>query len=115
MGKKDSLLERLAGNMAESLGRSQGGEGEGRPAQPPDLVPLASTSTKYEGRSRDRSSGVMEIDRIVPDPHQPRQHFDQEALEGLAASIKARGLLTPIRIRWDEAIDKWVILCGDRR
>jgi ParB family transcriptional regulator, chromosome partitioning protein len=70
-----------------------------------------------------RASGVRDlldakeinIDRIVPDPEQPRQTFDQGALEELAASIRQEGILQPIAVRYDESEDRYVILHGERR
>ena len=64
-----------------------------------------------------KSKDAVEIplDKIVPDPDQPREEFDPEALERLAESLKTRGQLQPIRVRWDEAQGKYVIICGERR
>lgn len=39
------------------------------------------------------------MSEIVPNPHQPRQRFDEAALKHLAASIKAEGLMQPIVVR----------------
>jgi len=59
--------------------------------------------------------GVFEIpiDNIAPNPHQPRQTFDDEALEELAASIKEKGLLTPITVHAQD--DHYVLIAGERR
>jgi ParB family chromosome partitioning protein len=38
--------------------------------------------------------GEVELDRIEPNPFQPRRLFPAETLEGLAASIRSRGLPT---------------------
>ncbi|MGE3818888.1 MAG: ParB/RepB/Spo0J family partition protein, partial [Isosphaeraceae bacterium] len=35
--------------------------------------------------------------------------------ERLAQSLKTRGLLPPLRVRWDAGLDRFVILCGERR
>ena len=50
-----------------------------------------------------------------PGPDQPRTEFDPEALERLAASLKARGQLQPIRVRWDDQADRYVVVVGERR
>ena len=68
-----------------------------------------------DGRTRDRLAGHMEIDRIIPDPDQPRKFFSEESLEQLAASLKKTGQLQPIRVRWSEEHAKWVIISGERR
>jgi ParB family chromosome partitioning protein len=48
-----------------------------------------------------RAVGVrnVPIDRIVPNPDQPRLAFDEESLLELAASIKEHGVLQPILVR----------------
>ena len=65
--------------------------------------------------ARIKDALTIEIDRIVPDPGQPRKEFDEAALDELAASLKTRGQLQPCRVRWDEALGKWIIITGERR
>jgi len=62
------------------------------------------------------SSSISEIElsKIKPNPDQPRTVFDQEALEELAVSIKALGLVQPITLR-EIAKDKYQIISGERR
>jgi ParB family chromosome partitioning protein len=59
--------------------------------------------------------GVREIEiaRIKPNPNQPRTHFDEEALDELAQSIRERGLLQPILVRPEG--DNFQIVAGERR
>jgi ParB/RepB/Spo0J family partition protein len=54
------------------------------------------------------------IDAIVPNPRQPRQIFDEDALAELAASIEVVGLLQPIVVR-RAAADQYEIVMGERR
>lgn len=54
------------------------------------------------------------IDLIQPNPFQPRKAFDQEELEGLAASIKTLGLITPITVRKTEE-GRYQLISGERR
>lgn len=58
---------------------------------------------------------MVAVDDIYPDPSQPRQSFDKEELERMTASVKARGILQPIRIRWDAQRSCWVIISGECR
>lgn len=51
---------------------------------------------------------------IKPNPQQPRQFFDPEALAELAESIKARGLLQPVIVRRDED-GGYTLIAGERR
>lgn len=53
------------------------------------------------------------VDRIRPNPHQPRQRFDAVQLAELAASIKEHGVIMPIVVRRDA--DGWVLVAGERR
>jgi ParB family chromosome partitioning protein len=41
----------------------------------------------------------IDIDRIVPNTQQPRKHFNEEALNELADSIRAHGLIQPVVVR----------------
>jgi len=41
----------------------------------------------------------VDIDRIVPNHRQPRERFDQEALQALANSLKNQGVLQPVLLR----------------
>ena len=52
---------------------------------------------------------------VVPDPSQPRKHFDDEAITRLAVSIKAKGLLQPIRVMLDKKRHMFIILTGESR
>lgn len=58
------------------------------------------------------------VDRIVPNPHQPRRIFDEASLAGLADSIKSSGLLQPITV-WKNAGGNgdggYTLLAGERR
>lgn len=51
---------------------------------------------------------------IAPNPRQPRQIFDEEALAELAESIKVVGLLQPVVVRKIE-MDRYEIVMGERR
>ncbi len=46
---------------------------------------------------------------------QPRTEFDDDELRRLAESIQRFGQLAPIRVRYDEPTDRWVVLVGERR
>jgi len=63
----------------------------------------------------DRNVFSCPIERIVPQGGQPRQHFDTEKLDGLAASIREHGLLEPLVVRRTAATDKFELIAGERR
>jgi len=54
------------------------------------------------------------VDRITPNPNQPRQTFDEEALDELAASLNEVGLLQPIVVR-SNGPDSYELVMGERR
>ncbi len=70
---------------------------------------------KDAGRRPLRQVGSVEIDRVIADPDQPRSEFDDEAIEQLAKSVREKGQLLPIHVRWSSNINKWVIISGERR
>ena len=60
--------------------------------------------------------GVREvpISQIEPNPYQPRNHFDEESLAGLTASIRELGVLQPILVR-EIGPDRFALIAGERR
>ena len=62
-------------------------------------------------------SGVNELDieKITPNPYQPRREFDEESISELAESIKKHGLLQPIIVIKDKKNDKYILVAGERR
>ena len=62
------------------------------------------------------SSAISNIplDRITPNPDQPRTTFDEEALEELAASIRELGIIQPLSLR-KTGPDSYQIIAGERR
>jgi len=80
-----------------------------------ESIEVDAEARAFEGRSRLKSACEIRLDRIVADPNQPRVEFDPDALERLAMSLKQRGQLQPIRVRWDESLDRYVVVVGERR
>ena len=62
------------------------------------------------------SAGVteIEIEKIKPNPNQPRKNFDLEALNELASSIKTHGIVQPIVVN-DLGNGNYMIIAGERR
>jgi ParB family chromosome partitioning protein len=67
------------------------------------------------GVERAKDAAIIDLDRIVPDPNQPRKEFDEEKLRETERSLLDNGQLQPIRVRWDEGLGKYMILMGERR
>ncbi len=57
----------------------------------------------------------LNVEALSPNVHQPRHHFDQAALEELAASIKAQGLIQPVLVRPLKEPGRYEIVAGERR
>ena len=55
----------------------------------------------------------VDIERVKPNPDQPRMHFNKDELEELSSSIQKDGLLQPIVVRKVE--DDYEIIAGERR
>ena len=70
-----------------------------RPPSNQDIAPAGVTS--------------IQISKIKTNPHQPRKTFDKRALEELAASIKEKGVITPITVKVEN--NGYVLIAGERR
>ncbi len=57
----------------------------------------------------------MEIENVIPDPEQPRTEFIADDIQRLAKSIRDKGQLHPIHVRWSDSSGKWIIISGERR
>lgn len=66
------------------------------------------------GEQFESTISELPIDSIVPNPRQPRQHFDEAALEELAQSIREVGLLQPLVVR-PTAEGTYELIAGERR
>jgi ParB family chromosome partitioning protein len=104
-----SMRSQVAGSMNDRPA-PEGSSGDAR-----FTVNRSALERQGEGRKRLDAASLIRLDRIIADPQQPRTEFDPEALELLAASLKARGQLQPIRVRWDDAADRYIVVVGERR
>lgn len=66
------------------------------------------------GEQFESALSELPIDSIVPNPLQPRQHFDETELEELAQSIREVGLLQPLVVR-PTAEGSYELIAGERR
>lgn len=109
MGKLDEMRRNASGFVAESMGAGVPRETAERPAAP------TAKPDRLAGLTRSRSAAEVPVDKIAPDPDQPREEFDDEGLDRLAESLRTRGQLQPIRVRWDQGRGGYLIVCGERR
>jgi ParB family chromosome partitioning protein len=106
MDNTRKALTMVSANLDESMG-----------LRPIDLQPRLSPvpNGRDAGRRPLRQFGKVEVSRVIPDPNQPREQFSEEALDRLASSIQRKGQLSPIKVRWSEEYQKWIIIFGERR
>ncbi|TRZ57980.1 MAG: ParB/RepB/Spo0J family partition protein [Streptomycetaceae bacterium] len=74
------------------------------------LIPTSLTVAGQEVATQDE----VDINLILPNPRQPRKHFNQEALDELVASIKEIGILQPPVVR-KTTNGKFELIMGERR
>lgn len=69
----------------------------------------------FEAIDSDNKEAIEELALadIRPNPYQPRQNFDEQALEELADSIKQNGVFQPIIVR--KSVNGYEIIAGERR
>ncbi len=62
-------------------------------------------------------AGVTEVAvaQIVPNPRQPRLHFDPDELAELAASIAEHGVIQPLIVTKGDSHNEYVLIAGERR
>ena len=85
--------------------------------QKPAIDPLSppTSSPAQQGKRRLRGAFYISIDRIEPDPDQPRKTFDSQRVAELASSIKSLGVLQPITVRYEAEADRYRIIAGENR
>lgn len=74
-------------------------------------------TNRYSGNGPDKVVGNIariELDRIEPNPFQPRQDMDEESLAELVNSIREHGLIQPITVR-KLGYDQYQVISGERR
>lgn len=105
MATTQNTLNGVEAFLDESIGQSA--------VAPANLAPVS--NPRDAGRKATRNTGRVDIDRVIPDPDQPRVNFSEESLNRLAQSLRDKGQLHPIHVRWSESSEKWVIVSGERR
>ena len=94
--------------MAEEVVRSR--LGRGLASLIGDMTVETTTSERHRQQRR------VPIDRLRPNPRNPRQNFSEPELDELAASINQRGIIQPIVVRNVHGInDHFEIIAGERR
>lgn len=103
MSKKKALGRGLSALLSDSSTEDERLES--------DVPPAAVTTPTVVATS---NLNEIPIGEIEVNPFQPRQHFDQEHLQELAASIKLHGIIQPITVR-RLAQNQYQLISGERR
>lgn len=93
-------------NRKNALGRGLGALLEDSPAKnkPTEILPEVAKTGIFE----------ISLEEIQVNPYQPRVHFDKDALQELAESIKVQGIIQPITVR-KLAPNEYQLISGERR
>jgi len=70
--------------------------------------------SKSQGEKREHEIKDIDIEKIKPNPYQPRDRFTEESLDELANSIENKGVLQPITVR-EVQYDNFELVTGERR
>ncbi len=96
-----------------AAGKGGLGRGLGELFVKTEVTPEKTTGAKPEPMPDGSYFKEIDVERIEPNPDQPRQVFDEEELQELADSVKDVGLLQPIVVR--EKGDGYELIMGERR
>ena len=96
------------GQEAKGSGRKRGlGRG---------LSSLIPETPAEVGSRRDHEGSNIPVDMLKPSPFQPRRHFSDDELDGLADSIRAKGIMQPLLVRAsNQQAGEYEIIAGERR
>lgn len=86
------------------------GLGRGLSALMADVAQTAGQATGPQ-----RATVILPVERIVPNPHQPRRDFSAQSLAELANSIRQKGVVQPLIVRPTATADLFEIVAGERR
>lgn len=116
----------ISGGMAPGAGKETTAAESAKPGRKSGAGERGAKAGRTEKPSKPASAPVsaareiglpgyteVPLDRIDPNPFQPRKEFDPERLRELAASIRAEGLLQPIVVR--PVGERFQLIAGERR
>jgi ParB family chromosome partitioning protein len=79
-----------------------------------ELSPAIVSLLSSDQQTRSVGVRIIPLERIEPNPEQPRLVFNEESLQELAASVKEHGILQPILVRPLDA-GRYQLIAGERR
>jgi len=78
------------------------------------LIPRAEPSPTGEEGSAGGVSMIL-VERILPNPRQPRSRMDPQELTELADSIRQHGVIQPVIVSQGEGAEEYILVAGERR
>ncbi len=88
------------------------GLGRGLSALLADVTPSSSATASPDAT---RAAQVLAVERVQPNPNQPRRAFAPDALDQLAQSIRQKGIVQPLIVRSIGQDGQYEIVAGERR
>ena len=79
-----------------------------------NAVKAAEQGTRANAKKTDDGVALISTEKLLPNPGQPRKHFDETELRELADSIAEHGIIQPI-IAADNGDGSYIIIAGERR
>ena len=77
---------------------------------------LEEDAADFTTLNRARTTKDVPVELLRPSPFQPRRRFDDDEQENLVSSVRNRGILQPILVRWSAMeADAYEIIAGERR
>jgi ParB family chromosome partitioning protein len=96
------------------VGKRQRGLGRGLSALMADIEPSSKETSDIKAQFKNDT--LLPIEKIHPNPDQPRRYFDKDDLSDLAASIRAKGIIQPLVVRSHPSKEgDFEIVAGERR
>ncbi|MEU0060742.1 ParB/RepB/Spo0J family partition protein [Streptomyces sp. NPDC006334] len=81
----------------------------------PAPAPVKKVTAPQAGDGQRTQLRTIPTSKIDRDPGQPREHFDEAALQELAKSMQKLGQLQPITVRYNEDTKRFTLIMGERR
>lgn len=79
----------------------------------PEITDIDNTECIGAGAHPEMEFKLLPLEKVYPNPNQPRKIFDKQALEELARSIRENGVLQPVLVR--QIGSRYQIVSGERR
>lgn len=101
-------MSKVKGGLGKGLAALIGPvESDNRPEEPKTEVKVQTVTRETEGIV------LIDLEKIRPNPYQPRADFDEKALDELKKSIIEKGIIQPVTVRRKE--DYFELIAGERR